>query len=307
MCSVSASPVMKITGTLLRPASRFSRRQVSKPSMPGIMASSKTISGVICSTMRNAAAPSIATITVIPAPSSASVRRRNVSGESSTTSAMSRFFDSAIMAVQPLQGCHVPVQIESIDERPHLRHEIPMLGIIGADLVELDLDRADIAELAQTDQFFDMVCRRLQAVTWLPLHRRHLLIVILPLKLEELSDQFEQARNIDRLHQVAVVKGLRQRRAMRFQGAGRNHQDASLVMAVCAKRFRDRPAVHACHRDIQQKQIRTTMLGERKAARAVGCGKQDKAERRQHFSQQIALYRIVVRDQDGLARAMIAG
>ncbi len=38
---------MNITGTLLRPASRFSRRQVSKPSMPGITASSSTISGVI--------------------------------------------------------------------------------------------------------------------------------------------------------------------------------------------------------------------------------------------------------------------
>src|ERR1700722_17657351 len=307
MCSVSASPVMKMTGTLLKPASRFSRRQVSKPSMPGIMASSRTISGVICSTMRNAAAPSIATMTVIPAPSSASVRRRNVSGESSTTSAMSRFFDSAIMALQALQGCHVPVQIESVDERPHFRNEIPMLGIIGADLVELDLDRADITKLSQTDQFFDMVCRRLQAVTWLPLHRRHLLIVILPLELEELSDQFEQARNIDRLHQVAVVKGLRQRGAMRFQGAGRNHQDTCLVMAVYAKRFRDRPAAHACHRDIQQKQTRTAVLGERKTTRTIGCGEQDKAERRQHLAQQIALDRIVVGDQDGFARPVIAG
>ena len=38
---------MKMTGTLVSPASRFSRRQVSKPSMPGITASSSTMSGVI--------------------------------------------------------------------------------------------------------------------------------------------------------------------------------------------------------------------------------------------------------------------
>ena len=72
---------MKMTGTLLRPASRFSRRQVSKPSMPGMTASSRMMSGVIWSTMRMAAAPSSATMTVMPAPSSASVSSRSVSGE----------------------------------------------------------------------------------------------------------------------------------------------------------------------------------------------------------------------------------
>src|SRR5271163_3044566 len=156
MCSVSANPVMKMTGTLLKPASRFSRRQVSKPSMPGIMASSRTMSGVICSTMRNAAAPSIATMTVIPAPSSASVRRRNVSGESSTTSAMSRFLDSEIMALQRLQGCHVPTQIEAIDHGTHFRNEVPVFWIVGPDLIELDLDCADIANLPEIDEFFDI-------------------------------------------------------------------------------------------------------------------------------------------------------
>src|ERR1700722_20048166 len=175
MCSVSANPVMKITGTLLNPASRFSRRQVSKPSMPGMMASSRTISGVICSTIRNAAAPSIATMTVIPAPSSASVRRRNVSGESSTTSAISRFFDSAIMAVQHPQGRHIPIQVEAIDERAHFRHEIPVFGVIGSDLIELDLDRADITKLAEGNEFLDMVFRRRQSAARLPFRSDDLL------------------------------------------------------------------------------------------------------------------------------------
>ena len=90
---------MKLIGTLLSPASRFSRLQVSKPSKPGMIASSKTISGVIWSTIRIALAPSSATITVMPAPSSASVSSRSVSGESSTTSATSRFLGSVIIAV----------------------------------------------------------------------------------------------------------------------------------------------------------------------------------------------------------------
>src|ERR1700675_1989236 len=131
---------MKITGTLLKPASRLRRRQVSKRSIPGITASSRTTSGVIWSTIRIAAAPSMATMTVIPAPSSASVRSRSVSGESSTTSATSRFLASVVIAVQGFQGCHVLIEIEAIDQRAHLRDEVGMFGVVGADLVELDLD-----------------------------------------------------------------------------------------------------------------------------------------------------------------------
>src|ERR1700679_4347317 len=110
--------------------------------------------------MRSAAAPSIATMTVMPALASASVKRRSVSGESSTTSATSRFLDSAIIAMKRLQGCHVPIQIEAIDHGTHFRYEIAVFGGIGSDLVEVDLDRADIAKLAQADAFFDLNCRR---------------------------------------------------------------------------------------------------------------------------------------------------
>src|SRR6202795_1945863 len=159
---------MKMTGTLLRPAARVRRRQVSKPSMPGMTASSRTISGVIWSTIRIAAAPSIATMTVIPAPSSASVRRRSVSGESSTTSATSRFLGSVIIAVQRLEGCHVLVKVETVDQGAHLRHEAGMLGVIGAYFIELDLDRSNIAQLPQTDEFLDMPGGRPGAAARLP-------------------------------------------------------------------------------------------------------------------------------------------
>ncbi len=42
----------------------FSRRATSKPSMPGISASSSTMSGKACAARRRALAPSVATSTV---------------------------------------------------------------------------------------------------------------------------------------------------------------------------------------------------------------------------------------------------
>src|SRR6266849_5156749 len=166
---------MKMTGTLLRPASRLRRRQVSKPSMPGMTASSRTMSGVIWSTIRIAAAPSMATMTVIPAPSSASVSRRSVSGESSTMSATSRFLGSVIIAVQGLQGCHVLIEIEAVDQHAHLRDEVGMLGVIGSYFIELDLDGADVTHLSKTDELFHMLHGRPRAAARLPLRDGNLI------------------------------------------------------------------------------------------------------------------------------------
>src|SRR6516164_758979 len=114
--------------------------------------------------MRMAAAPSSATITVIPAPSSASVKSRSVSGESSTTRATSRFLGSVIIRVQRFQGCHVLVEIEAIDQRAHLGNKIGMLRIFAADLIELDLNGADIADPAEPNQLLHMLHRRARAV-----------------------------------------------------------------------------------------------------------------------------------------------
>src|ERR1700752_4967185 len=275
MCSVSARPVIKMIGTLASPASRLSRLQVSKPSMPGMTASSSTMSGVIWSTMRIAPAPSSATITVMPAPSSASVRSRSVSGESSTTSATSRFFASVIIAVQRLQGRDVLVEVEAVDQRAHLGDEIGMLGKIVTDLVELGLDALDVAELAESDQFLDMFDRWARARLRLPLRQQRLVGGILPFQLEQLANGLQQSRNIDRFHQIAVVIGLRQRRAVRFERARRHHQDASLVMAGGPQRLRDRPAIHAPHRNIEQEQVRPAVLRHRQTAGAVGRTQQD--------------------------------
>src|ERR1700761_6199165 len=226
---------MKITGTLLKPASRFSRRQGSKPSMPGITASSRMMSGVIWSMMRIALAPSSATITVMPAPSSASVNSRSVSGESSTTSATSRFRASMLISMQRLQGCHVLVEIEAIDQRAHLGDETGVLRMRLADLVELELDRPDIADLAQSHQFLDILQRRPRAALGTPERHGNRLGLVGPFQLEQLTDGFQEARNVDRLHQIAVMERLRQRPPMRLQGARRGHQDARVVMPACAQ------------------------------------------------------------------------
>src|SRR5690349_6134934 len=113
--------------------------------------------------MRIAAAPSSATITVMPAPSRASVSSRSVSGESSTTSATSRFLASLLMGVQRFQGCHILIQLEAVDQRAHLGDEAGLFGMLVADLVELELDRPDIADLPQCHQLFDILQRGTRA------------------------------------------------------------------------------------------------------------------------------------------------
>src|SRR5436309_12478914 len=113
-------------------------------------------------------------MTVMPAPSSASVSSRSVSGESSTTSATSRFLGSMIIAVQNFQRGHVLIEIEAIHQRAHLRDEVGVLGMIVVDFVELDLDGADVTHLSETDQFLDMLDRRPRAGLRLPVRDRDL-------------------------------------------------------------------------------------------------------------------------------------
>src|SRR6202035_2002129 len=135
-----------------------------------------------------AAAPSMATMTVMPALSSASVSRRSVSGESSTTSTTSRFLGSVIIAVQRLQGGHVLIKVETINQRVHLRHELGMLGVVGSYFIEFDLDCPNLAQLAKADQFLDMLQRRPRAALPLPAWNRGVIGFILPFDLEELAD-----------------------------------------------------------------------------------------------------------------------
>src|SRR3982074_1154195 len=107
--------------------------------------------------------------------------------------------------------------------------------MIGADLVELDLDGADVTQLPETDEFLDMLYRRPRTGLGLPARDGDLVDLIFPFELEQLANGFQQAGNIDRFHQIAVVERLRQWRAMRLQRARRYHQDACLMMSGLAQ------------------------------------------------------------------------
>jgi len=52
------------------------------------------------------------------------------------------------------------VEIESINQGAHFRDEIGMFRQFIADLIELELDRADMAKLSKADQLLDMPDRR---------------------------------------------------------------------------------------------------------------------------------------------------
>src|SRR5688572_21923035 len=123
-------------------------------------------------------------MTVMPAPSSASVSSRRVSGESSTTRATARFFCSMIIAVQRLQGCNISIEIEAVDQLTHLRDEIGMFRMIVADLVELDLDGADVTQLPESNEFLDVLHRWPRTGLGLPVWNGDLVDLIFPVELE---------------------------------------------------------------------------------------------------------------------------
>ncbi len=125
--------------------------------MPGMTASSRMISGVIRSTTLSAASPDVAISTESRIASSASVRKPSVSGRSSTSSTMSRGWALHSWPVSS-RSCsagdpQIAVEIESLDMGARrLRRNAgcpPMPCKIG----ELGLDAADIADLAEPDQF----------------------------------------------------------------------------------------------------------------------------------------------------------
>src|SRR5882757_6063407 len=165
MCPVSLNPVMKITGTWANALFCLSRRQVSKPSVPGINASMRMTSGTTRSMMDSACSPSRATSTVMPASSIASVSMRNVSGESSTTRTMSRDSFLRMAAAGPaiayrLERGGVAFEIECIHDAAHLCHEAVAGGRAGFDLGELFEDLSHVPDLAEADQLVDVGARR---------------------------------------------------------------------------------------------------------------------------------------------------
>src|SRR5689334_10367685 len=139
----------------------LSRRQASKPPIPGITASMRIRSGVTCSVRVSALSPSSATRTVAPVLSIACVKKPSVSGESSTTRMMSRRGSMAPSGSgalkQALQPGHVLLQLEVPHQAAQLADDRGMLGAAARDLVQLRLDAAHIADLAQAMQVGQML------------------------------------------------------------------------------------------------------------------------------------------------------
>src|SRR5258708_18971497 len=170
MCSLSLSPVMKMTGTWASALFCLRRRHVSKPSGPGMSASMRMTSGSTFSMMDSACSLSRATRTVIPASSIASVSILSVSGESSTTSTMFRvpfLFMVAVdlgaadlSAANCLQRRGVTVQVECIHDRAHLPDEVAAIRRGALDLQELVEDTSDVPDLAEVDQLVDVLAGR---------------------------------------------------------------------------------------------------------------------------------------------------
>src|SRR5262245_25574504 len=158
MCSLSLSPVMKMTGRCASARFCFNRRQVSKPSVPGMTASMRITSGVTFSTMERACSPSRATRTVMPASSMASVSMRSVLGESSTTSTRSRSF-LRMAAAHRLQCGKVALEIEGAGDVAQLRGEAGIGGCGVLNLIEFLLDAPDVSDLAEADELVDVVTR----------------------------------------------------------------------------------------------------------------------------------------------------
>src|SRR5215510_4312715 len=156
MCSLSLSPVMKITGTCASARFCLRRRQVSKPSVPGMTASMRITSGVTFSTMERACSPSRATRTVMPASSMASVSMRSVLGESSTTSTRSRSF-LRMAAAHRLQCGKVALEIEGADEGAQRCDKACIVGCGVLNLIEFLLDAPHVSDLAEADELVDVV------------------------------------------------------------------------------------------------------------------------------------------------------
>ena len=210
-----------------------------------------------------------------------------------------------VIAVQVSQGCHVLIEVEADEQRALCGREIGMLRDVGADFVEIELDGPDVAHLSETDQIFDVPDRRPRSGVQLPAGYGNLIGLMLPFDLRRLPDQFQQLRNVDRLHRIAVVDGCTSgapcasERLPTPSGYGPGDLRSSA-------RLRHRTAVHAGRRDIQQKQFRPAMLRQRQAGRSIGSAEQNEAERRQHLAPEVAIGRIDVGDQNGLARTVIA-
>src|SRR6266850_2576593 len=199
---------MKMTGTCAIALFCLSLRHVVNPSSPGITASIRMTSGVTFSAIASASSPSRATRTVIPAFSIASVSIPRVSGESSTTRTIVRMCFLCMGASNRIERRQVAFDFEHRYERAQVCHEIRALRRIIGDAGEMFVYPADMADLAQPNQFVYVLLRR-QYVGKRRAWRRGALrhpVGVDPFDIEQRVNLLEELAQADRLHQKIVVQ-----------------------------------------------------------------------------------------------------
>src|ERR1700722_11462291 len=297
MSSVSLSPVMNMIGTCARARFCFNLRQVAKPSVPGMTASMRTTSGMTFSTIESACSPARATKTVMSASSSASVSNLNVSGESSTTSTMSR--SPLRMSAANLVQCRcVTLEVEGVHHQAHPGNERAAVRRAAFDFVEFLDDPRDVPDFAEPDQLVDVAWRGKRGRRSERRHRGWCLGVIEPGDIEQRVDLLEQLSKIDRFHQHVVIEPVGVEHVMRVDGVGRKNKNRGALARLAAKPLRDLPAVHLRHRDVEQDEVRACLFDDLQALATAAGARHDEAERLEQIVDQLALHRVVIHDQN---------
>ena len=250
---------MKITGTWASALFCLSRRQVSNPSVPGITASIRMTSGVHLLDDRRAPARRRAR----PARSCRHPRSRRSARSACPASRRpparcsgSRFLRMAV--THRLQRRHVALQVEGLHEGAHARDEVARIPAswsamslsfswmrrtcpISPRLISSSMSRPGGA-----------TCDGVEAAG-APARGFRL---VDPFDVRERMDLLEQLAQVDRLHQIVVVKALRVQHAGSDRWRWPTASGSRGARAMAAQALRHLPAVHLRHRDVEQDQVR---------------------------------------------------
>src|SRR5690606_33545929 len=291
-CSVSLSPVMKMIGTSASAGLRLSWRQVSKPSMFGIRASSSTISGVMLRLMLSAWAPSSATSTVMPAFSRTSLSMRMLSSASSTISTVSLIGLRVFMVVY-LQALAYGFELEGVSQADQLAVEGGMCGVLFPQLVQRLEQPLAVADVGQSAQLLRGDRRRGRGRDKL---RLGCSAGVVPMQFEQLADLLQQGVERHRLDEIAIV----QARLLKLDSVGDigGEDDDRHPAALPTQPLQQTPAVHAGHVQIEQDQVGTLAAHQFEGQQRVGQGGDLEAERREQAVHQLAVRILVVDHQD---------
>src|SRR5579871_614856 len=244
---------MKMTGICAVCLFVLMRRQVSNPSMPGMTASSRMRSGVTFFSRPRAVVPSTAASAIMSALSSAAVMKPSESGESSTTSTMSRRPALPFIITERLQIIDDFAETETPELFAHDRNGRPGARLVPFELIKSRTHAGGVPDAAERDDAvnLDAVSERDDSGS-LPhalLRQRQF---VGPFERKQILQAFEQLPYIDRLHEKRVMTRLGAIGRADFVHVRRHHHDRHSAPKGLTQALRDRPSAHARHRDVEQ-------------------------------------------------------